>query len=188
MKVSLSIRDPLVEQMRSVAAAARVSDSSVAEVALKRLFAGGNEKEIVMTVLREGASPRRYTRKTWLEAFYAALRDGVPAKLRAGGSGYEFMHYDVMASAERATQPDRIVIHTMEANLPASGATTYNGTRFSVTLDSSPSEAAKEVLSWLQAQPENHGSHRQLAQKASAATHSRRNGEAPIRAQRPRGS
>jgi hypothetical protein len=33
--------------MRPVAAAARVSNSSVAEAALKRLFAGGNEKEIV---------------------------------------------------------------------------------------------------------------------------------------------
>lgn len=155
VKVSLSIRDPLIEQLRSVALAAGVSDSSVAEVALKRLFAIGDQEEIIMTLLQEGASARRYTRKTWLEAFYAALRELVPSQIRTEASGYEFMHYDVMASAERANEPDRIVIHTMEANLPTMGATSYNGTLFSATIDTSPLEAAKKVVSWLQAQPEN---------------------------------
>jgi hypothetical protein len=155
MKVSLSLRDDLVEQMRSIAAEARVSDSSVAEVALKRFFAIGDQKEIVRTLIQEGASARRYTRKTWLDAFYAALREHVPANLRGGGSGFEFMRYDVLASAERSNNPNRIGIHTMEANLPPSGATTYNGMLFSATIDSSPTELAKEVFSWLQRQPEN---------------------------------
>jgi hypothetical protein len=155
MKISLSVRDPMVEQMRSVAAAAGVSDSSVAEVALKLLFALGNEEEIVATLIREGASARRHTRRTWLEAFYEDLRQLVPPSARPAGSDYEFMHYDVMASAERAGEPNRIIIHTMEANLPAMGATTYNGTLFATTLDSSPSTTAHAVFSWLQAQREN---------------------------------
>jgi hypothetical protein len=149
MKISLSIRDDLAERMRAIAAAAGVSSSSVAEVALKRLFASGDTKEIVMLLDQDGARTRRYTRKTWLEAFYAAMRHHVPAKLRNGGSGYEFMRYDVLPAAERSSDPNRIVVHTMEANLPTTGASTYDGMMFPATLDSSPIELAKQVVSWL---------------------------------------
>ena len=155
MKISLSIRDALIEQIRSVATAAGVSDSSIAEVALKLLFAGRAQEEIIMTVLQEGANARRHTRKTWIDAFYASLREMIPAESRTGGSGFEFMHYDVMAAAERAKEPDRIIIHTMEANLPTNVATSYNGTLFSATLDMSPGAIAKKVVEWLLAQPEN---------------------------------
>jgi hypothetical protein len=99
-----------------------------------------------MTNVQEGA----HTRETWLEAFYAALREQVPPNLRTGSSGFEFMRYDVLAAAQRADAPQRIVVHTMETNLPTSGAITYNGAAFSYTAESSPSEAAKEILSWLQ--------------------------------------
>ena len=155
MKISLSIRDALIEQIRSVATAAGVSDSSIAEVALKLLFAGRAQEEIIMTVLQEGASARRHTRKTWIDALYASLREMIPAESCTGGSGFEFMHYDVMADAERANEPDRIIIHTMEANLPTNVATSYNGTLFSATLDMAPGATAKKVVEWLLAQPEN---------------------------------
>jgi hypothetical protein len=139
--------------MRSVASSAGVSDSSVAEVALKRLFASGNDKEIVMTLITEGAGARRHTRKTWLKAFYAALRDLIPPRSRTGRTGNEFMHYEVLASAEREGHPESIVIHTLEENLPTTGAVTCKSWRFAFTLDSSPMEAAKSVLSWIRSNP-----------------------------------
>lgn len=150
MKISLSIRDSLAYRLRAIANEAGVSSSSVAEVALKRLFASGDAKEIVMILEQEGATTRRYTRKTWLDAFYAAMREYVPAKFRKGASGYEFMGYEVLPTAERSKEPNSIVMHTMEANLPTTGAFAYDGMVFSATLDSAPSELAKEVVSWLQ--------------------------------------
>lgn len=151
MKISLSLRDDLVERMRSIAASSRVSDSSVAEVALKRFFATGDEREIAMTLVKEGATARRHTRKTWIDAFYATLREAIPADQR---SGFEFMHYDVLADPERADQPNRILVEAREANLPLKGGS-YKGQLFPFTTDSSVTEAAKEVVRWLRAQTEN---------------------------------
>jgi hypothetical protein len=149
MKLSLSLDQTVADRMQEVAKLAGTSASSVAEIALKRFFAFGTKEENAMTVIAEGGTPRRHTRKTWINAFYKRLHELVPEQHRTGGSGYEFLGYDVMASGERADAPEKIVIHLMEANLPTSGETTYHGTRFTATVDSAPAAMAEYAHEWL---------------------------------------
>ncbi len=147
MKVSLSLDEAVANLMQTIAKTAGTSASSVAEIALKRLFSLGSKDEIAKIVIAEGGTPRRHTGKTWLNAFYSTLRDLVP---EGGVSSDEFMGYEVMASAGRGAAPEKIAIQLMEANPPTTGA--VHGMRFTATVDSAPTEMVNKVLAWLRAE------------------------------------